>query len=138
VLCQNTGLAFGGTWSRNGVILFSAGVSRALRRVDATGGGECTVVGKDRPASFPVFLPDGNHFLYAVGTSSVPGVYLATFDDPVGVKVLPDSSSVVYTPPATTGGLAHLLFRRETSLMAQPFDHQRCSDCTFRCTLGHV
>ena len=92
-----------------------------------TKAGQCTAVGKDDPndrAGFPVFLPDGNHFFYvrqAIDQAS-QGIYLATLAEPVGRKVLSDHSSVVYTPPASAGGHAHLLFLRENTLMAQPFD----------------
>ena len=126
VLCSETGLGSGGTWNRDGVILFGIENGR-LRRVDAKKGGQCTPVGKDDPndrASFPEFLPDGDHFLYvrqAIDQAS-QGVYLATLADPIGRKVLSDRSSVVYTPPASAGGRAHLLFLRENTLMAQPFD----------------
>ena len=130
VLCSETGLGRGGTWNRDGTILF-ASENDQLRRVDATKAGQCTAVGKADPndrAGFPVFLPDGNHFFYvrqAVDQAS-QGIYLATLDEPVGHKVLADRSSVVYMPPgfsgASAGGHAHLLFLRENTLMAQPFD----------------
>jgi serine/threonine protein kinase len=127
VLCSETGLGSGGTWNRDGVILF--GIENGqLRRVDANKGGQCTAVGKDDPnnrATTPVFMPDGNHFFYVHQTlndQSSRGVYLATLDEPTGRKVLSDNSSVVYTLPASPGARAHLLFLRENTLMAQPFD----------------
>ena len=126
VLCEETGLGGGGTWNRDGVILFSN--RSGLRRVEAQGGGQCTAVGEDDPnvqAAQPVFLPNGTHFFYVravLGDEASQGVYLATLDDPTGRKVLSDLSSVVYTPPLEAGALAHLLFRRESTLMAQPFD----------------
>jgi Tol biopolymer transport system component len=126
VLCSETGLGYGGTWNRDGVILFGNENGR-LRRVDANKGGQCSAVGKDEPkdnVSLPVFLPDGKHFLYlrqAIDQAS-QGIYLATLEEPVGRRVLADRSSVVYTPPASAGGHAHLLFLRENTLMAQPFD----------------
>jgi len=126
ILCSETGLGTGGTWNREGVILF--GIEEGhLRRVDANKGGQCTAVGKDDPydrARFPVFLPDGNHFFYvrqAIDQAS-QGIYLATLADPIGRKVLSDNSSVVYSPPASSGGRAYVLFLRENTLMAQPFD----------------
>jgi Tol biopolymer transport system component/predicted Ser/Thr protein kinase len=127
VLCSETGLGYGGTWNRDGIILFGIESGR-LRRVDASKGGQCTAVGKEDPnegASLPVFLPDGHHFFYvrqAVDQAS-QGIFLATLDEPVGRKVLSDRSSVIYTPPASAGGHAHLLFLRENTLMAQPFDY---------------
>ena len=130
VLCSETGLGRGGTWNRDGTILF-ASENGQLRRVDAAKAGQCIAVGKDDPndrAGFPVFLPDGNHFFYvrqAINQTS-QGVYLATLAEPIGRRVLSDRSSVVYTPPgfsgASAGGHAHLLFLRENTLMAQPFD----------------
>jgi Tol biopolymer transport system component len=130
VLCGETGLGYGGTWNREGVILFGTENGR-FRRVDAGKAGQCSAVGKDDPndhPTLPVFLPDGNHFLYlrqAIDQAS-QGVYLATLDEPIGRKVLSDRSSVVYAPPgfsgAPAGGRAHLLFLRENTLMAQPFD----------------
>ena len=126
VLCGETGLGSGGTWNRDGVILFGS-ENGHLRRVDANKGGQCMVVGKDDPnnrASKPTFMPDGSHFFYVktVGDQAIQGVYLATLGEPTGRRILSDISSVVYTPPASAGGRAHVLFLRENALMAQPFD----------------
>jgi Tol biopolymer transport system component len=128
MLCGGTGVAEG-TWNRNGVILFSAD-NGSLRRVDARGGGQCTEVGKPvgppnyNRSFFPVFLPDGNHFLCARRSleQSSSGVYLASLDEPVGYRVLADLSGTAYAPPASAGARGHILFRRENLLMAQPFD----------------
>jgi serine/threonine protein kinase/Tol biopolymer transport system component len=121
-LCEAPG-AGGGTWNRNGVILFSSG--NGFRRVNANGG-QCNGVGKEDAAiGFPTFMPDGNHFFYVrqpLTDDESAGVYLASLDEPIGRKVLSDLSNVVYTPPASAGGRAHLLFTREHTLMAQPFD----------------
>jgi eukaryotic-like serine/threonine-protein kinase len=129
VLCSETGLGKGGTWNRDGVILF-ASESGALRRVDAAGG-ECRTV-KEADAEFsataPRFLPGGQHFFYVLGRPSdtVPGgVYVATLDEPRGRRVLDDMSEVVYTPSSNNGGPAHLIFLRDGTLMAQPFDEKR-------------
>ena len=128
VLCSEAGIGAGGTWSPSGVILFGNG-GGGLLRVDAAGG-PCAAMSNDappRPGSFPVFLPDGQHFLYLSdtrGDAASTGVYLASLADAPGLtpnRVLADRSSVVYAPPAA-GGLAHLLFLREATLMAQPFD----------------
>jgi serine/threonine protein kinase len=127
VLCEEIGGAVAeGTWSPKGVILF-ANSPGSLWRVDARGG-PCTGVGKDVAETniqslFPVFLPDGDHFLYARRSQaqSSSGVYLATLEEPVGHRLLPDLSNVIYATPASRGVPAHLLFRREDLLMAQPF-----------------
>ncbi|MGH9669754.1 MAG: protein kinase domain-containing protein [Terriglobales bacterium] len=59
----------GGTWNKNGVILFPPTALGTLYRVSAAGGTPVPVTRPD-PARlemshrWPVFLPDGNHFLY--------------------------------------------------------------------------
>src|SRR4029077_4247495 len=73
----------------------------------------------------PVFLPDGQHFFYISeggGDGSKSGVFVAELDQPKPRRVLPDLSGVVYVPPESGSRLAHLLFLRETNLMAQPLD----------------
>ena len=62
----------GGTWNRDGVILFSAGPTSPILRVSAAGGVSTAVtrlVENDAGSGhrFPVFLPDGAHYLYNVG-----------------------------------------------------------------------
>jgi Tol biopolymer transport system component len=126
-LCTDTGLGSGGTWNGKGVILFAteAGV---LYRVSAAGG-TCTPL-TSGPANIdsriPVFLPDGKHFLYAkglqTGDESVRGLYLASLDEPIGRRLLADSSSAIFVPSKPGGTQGQLLFLRETNLMAQPFD----------------
>src|SRR5574341_927139 len=56
-------LVVGGTWNRDGVILFSGGVG--MYRVPATGGEPTLALRSDQPLLYrwPVFLPDGRHFL---------------------------------------------------------------------------
>jgi Tol biopolymer transport system component len=49
-------------------------------------------------------------------------VYLAALDNPTGGhRILADQSSVVFVPPSS-GTIGHVLFLRDTTLMAQPFD----------------
>jgi serine/threonine protein kinase len=132
VLCDQTGLGLGGTWNRDGVILFSSGVLAAgpygegfLRRVNASGGA-CTAVAPggqgasdDNTGAVPEFLPDGNHFLYA----SSGAVYAASIDGSMKRrKILNDNSSALYAPPVSGHGSGQLLFLRAASLMTQPFD----------------
>jgi eukaryotic-like serine/threonine-protein kinase len=124
-LCSEAGLGAGGTWSPGGVILFASDNGR-LRRVNVAGG-SCAPVGEDDPkrsARLPVFLPDGHHFFYegaTRGDAASRGIYLAALDDLTPRKILAGNSGVVYAPPVA-GGRAHLLFLRDTTLMAQPFD----------------
>jgi Tol biopolymer transport system component len=127
-LCSETGLGNRGTWNREGVILF-ANTDGRLQRVDENGVA-CSPVGEDDPygeTSCPTFLPDGNSFFYVRSSLVDPaanGIYLSSLSDLQPHKILADQSSVVYVP-ATGGGMAHLLFKRENTLMAQPFDEER-------------
>jgi len=123
-LCD-VGYARGGTWNRYGVILFAANRGPSLHRVSSAGGVATTVASSegDRLYSYPVFLPDGRHFLYTLNTSDqFNGVYLAALDNPAGRRILADPSGVVWVPPSPASQHGHLLFIRESSFMAQPFD----------------
>jgi serine/threonine protein kinase len=102
--------ARGGTWSRDGVLVFNNGPS-PLYRVSA-GGGTAVPIGS-RPGQFPAFLPDGQHLLFA----STGGVWVTSLaaDDPKLIVA------------ADTGALfdAHsgnILFGRQGTLWAQAFD----------------
>ena len=54
----------GGTWSREGLILFAPTPATTLYRIPAAGG-EAAPVLNAAPGSrlFPTFLPDGRHYL---------------------------------------------------------------------------
>ena len=127
-LCA-AGSGSGGAWNRDGVILFATEAPGPILRVNASGGA-CTPVTKAAPASahrLPEFLPDGKHFLYVIqgNDESTRGIYLASLDDPNGRRLLADQSGVIYTPPPPGGRYSRLLFLRETTLMAQPFDDSK-------------
>jgi Tol biopolymer transport system component len=114
----------GGTWSQDGVIVFNPGNRTALQKVSASGGipTSATVLAQGEVGHYrPSFLPDGRHFLYRGATSSeVSGpIYVGSLDSAERKSLLnADASNVVYTQ-------GYLLFLRETTLMAQPFDARR-------------
>ena len=126
VLCEDTGSAVGGTWNRDGVILYSgSGVGRPLQRVNASGGG-CTVITKPERGSRhsdPTFLPDGKHFVYVVGDGDEAGrgLYVDSLDHPAPRRLFADVSSAVFVPSTTGKKYGYLLFLRGNVLMAQPF-----------------
>jgi dipeptidyl aminopeptidase/acylaminoacyl peptidase len=65
----------------------------------------------------PFFLPDGLHFLFVALTGPVTGdVYVGALDSHDVKLLLRSNSAAVYSPSG------HMLFLRETTLMAQPFD----------------
>jgi len=114
-LCD-TGEGRGGTWNRDGVILFSASADSPILRIPATGGvpAPVTTVGKFGHL-YPAFLPDGEHFLYAGG-------FLGSLKGGAPVRILAERHSIIYAPPAASGESGYLLFRRDETLMAQRFD----------------
>jgi Tol biopolymer transport system component len=74
--------------------------------------------------AIPVFLPDGEHFLYAMRAPDEArrGLYVASLRDPVGRRLLGDQSSGLFVPNGPGSHQGHLLFVREQTLMAAVFD----------------
>jgi Tol biopolymer transport system component len=116
----------GGTWSRDGVILFEPHFREPLFRISANGGTPVAVTRfdesrKETTHRFPFFLPDGKHFLYlagshAVGTESeLHAIYMGSLDGKPPRHLINVRSKPVYAA-------GHLLFVRQKTLMAQPFD----------------
>jgi hypothetical protein len=93
--------------------------------VPASGGQASAVTSLDAQSGelshrSPVFLPDGQRFLYRATTGTLDRLLVAGLDSPQP-KIVTDAleSSVRYAPSG------HLLFGREGTLMAQPFDWRR-------------
>jgi Tol biopolymer transport system component/tRNA A-37 threonylcarbamoyl transferase component Bud32 len=113
----------GGTWNRDGVIVFGSNGTRLLYRVPAAGG-EVVPLSKREEAVTggrhgAYFLPDGNHYLYdALQAGTVRSIYVASLDSNT-TKLLVQAA----TSPAYQQG--YLLYLRGTSLIAQPFDEKR-------------
>jgi len=112
----------GGAWSRDGVILFGRALGSPLFRVSAGGGATTQATSLEQTNGLaahgaPFFLPDGRHFFFVVLTGPVTGDVDVGALDSYDVKLLLRSNSAaVYSPSG------HVLFLRETTLMAQPFD----------------
>lgn len=126
-LCNLRGnsFGFGGTWNREGTILFFSG--NGIYRISATGGEPALVPGFDLSRQdilyrWPQFLPDGSHFLYHVTATQQEkaGIYLASLDGKEQKRLFAaDSSALFALSPAGEG---YLLFARDGALLAQPFD----------------
>jgi Tol biopolymer transport system component len=117
----------GGTWDKDGVIVFSPGLALPLMRVSAAGGEPRPVTklgATGESHRYPVFLPDDKHFLFEVTTGKVGanGLYAGSLDNSTPIRLLPDTSSGAFVATESSGKSGLLLFRREGTLMAQPFD----------------
>jgi Tol biopolymer transport system component len=127
--------ARGGTWSRSGVIVFApALIHTGLARVSADGGqAEPTtlldVSQGENSHRWPVFLPDGVHFLYFVRSSvdERRGVYLGRVDRAASRPASPlfqSEAEAVYAPlPGRDAGV--LLSVANGRVVARPFDAAR-------------
>jgi Tol biopolymer transport system component len=112
-----------GAWSTNGVIVFSPAPATVLQKVSASGSvpAPATIRGEgtaETGHTRPTFLPDGRHFLYRANMSAAvrAPVFVASLDSTERTQLIEiDSTNVIYSQ-------RHLLFLRETTLMAQPFD----------------
>jgi eukaryotic-like serine/threonine-protein kinase len=113
-LCEAPAYPTGGTWSQQGVIVFSGG---GLFSVPASGGSPAPLPAAEGRHRLPAFLPDGRRFLYWVAPSN--GVWLGSLDSDEKTRLLTADSQAVYAAPGW------LLFVRGGTLVAQPFDAAR-------------
>jgi serine/threonine protein kinase len=116
----------GGTWNRDGVIVFSPSLYGPLYQVSEKGGAPSPITrltheGSAQAHRWPFFLPDGKHFLYSVDWTPP--------EDPAGDGIYVgalDGSSPRLVTAEFTGNVAYaagrLLFVRDLNLMSQRFD----------------
>ena len=114
-----------GSWNQDDVIVFGRIGSR-LFRVSAVGGSPVPLADLDETrqetAHFaPWFLPDGHHFLYvALSTDAGKiGIYVADLASKTRKQVMIGNGRTIYVAPG------YLLFARDGTLTAQPFDTGR-------------
>ncbi len=112
-----------GTWSPEGVILFDGTGADPIYRVPAVGGTRAEAVKpdaalKETSVGWPEFLPDGRHYLYlTTGEKPEDSAYwVGSIDSKERTKLAPAQTLVTYAPPG------YLLFVRDRTLVAQPFD----------------
>jgi Tol biopolymer transport system component/predicted Ser/Thr protein kinase len=111
--------ARGGSWSKDGIILFTPTPTASLQRVSA-GGGPVQEVTKARRDSgsdrWAEFLPDGRHFLFFGYQSNADGaIYVGSLDSGERKKLIDAEAAARYAD-------GMLLFLRDGNLMAQEFD----------------
>ena len=116
----------GGTWNRDGVIVFAPSHNSALYRVPAAGGEATPVTELDSEQfnshRFPQFLPDGEHFIFlaraGVAGSGSSQITVGSLSDGTMKPLFVNASQAYYA----TG---HLFFVLERTLMARPFNLDR-------------
>ena len=117
----------GGTWNRDGAIIFSADALAGLSRVSALGGSPVELTKPD-PTRFetshrwPEFLPDGKHFIYLAanfrGKPEMNAIFLGSLDSPDRRLLVISTANAAYAEPG------YLVYLRDKTLVAQPFDRR--------------
>jgi eukaryotic-like serine/threonine-protein kinase len=141
-LCSLPGTLLGGLWTGDGRIVFGT-LATGLLEVAATGGSPSPVTlldpkRQEQYHAFPALLPDGRHFLYTRFTANAEarGIYLGALAPGTSIpspeqqapkRLLADMSSFVFAKSLDPriNGDGYVLFSREGTLMAQPFDSAR-------------
>ncbi len=123
--------ARGGSWGPDGTILLTPNSTTAIFRVPAGGGTPVAVTKlneakKETSHRWPIWLPDGRHFLYFVQIPQAAGeaagagaVCVGSIDGKESKLLFRGDSQVLYAPPG------YLLFWREGSLVARQFDPKK-------------
>lgn len=110
----------GGSWNRDGTIVFAPTAGSAIHKVRASGGEPVAITAFDRENKenshrFPQFLPDGEHFLYFARAGENSSIRVGSLGGDVNVEIARCRAQGWYAE-------GYLLFLREQTLMAQPLD----------------
>ena len=118
-ICR-AGLGFGGSWNRDGTIVFSSQFGARIESVPAAGGtpAPATEIQKSRGDSahlWPAFLPDGRHFVFTARNFDPEKTVIAlgSLDSKETRPLFRSDSAAVHAAPG------YLLFARESTLLAQ-------------------
>jgi serine/threonine protein kinase len=116
----------GGTWSKDGVILFtpSGHLGVGLYRISASGGTPVQITVPDKSLvedshRWPFFLPDGIHYLYSAihlsGRRELSSVYMGSLGSNEKQLVTKSGANAAYVAP-------YLLFYHDQTLFGQPLE----------------
>ena len=116
----------GGSWNQSGIIVLPLDQGVGISQVSDAGGTQRQVTRLDtvrgeQTHRWPIFLPDGKHFLYLARTTAagsggeLDAICVSSLDGKTNKRLLAGISNVAYAA-------GHLLYMRENSLMAHPFD----------------
>ncbi|HXG71163.1 MAG TPA: protein kinase [Gemmatimonadaceae bacterium] len=131
-LADVTGDARGGAWGADGVILFTPSYTSPLFKVRAAGGvaepaTQFDLSRKQISHRWPSFLPDGRGFLYFARSTQTDaeGIYVGSLDTKESTFLFNTSHMAAYAPAVAGSATGHMLFMRDKTLVAQPFDPGR-------------
>ena len=121
--------ASGGAWAPRGIIIFAPDVNGPLYQIAETGGAPSPITRVVNAEGlqghrWPVFLPDGRHFLYievtaGTKTENHSAIYVGSLDSLDTSRLMSENVRTV------AFALGQLFFVRTGILYAQPFDTQR-------------
>jgi eukaryotic-like serine/threonine-protein kinase len=120
----------GGTWNKDGVIVFTpdARLGGGLYQISATGGTAARISNPDTSRGeqshrWPMFLPDGTHYLYMAanfaGQKGVNAIFVGSLGSSEKRFVVDATANAAYAAPG------YLLYCRDKDLLAQRFDLKR-------------
>ena len=117
----------GGSWSRDGVILFtpSGRIGDVVNRVPASGGipqplGALDMSRSETSHRWPVFLPDGKHYMFmafnVTGITDTDAIFVGSLDSREKKFLTRATANAAYAAPG------YFVFYRDKTLFAQHFD----------------
>jgi len=117
----------GGTWNKNGMIVFTASTTEGLSMISENGGTVKKITTPDstkneRTHRWPSFLPDGKHVLFTMGKISSPDYYENAEIDVVNIETGERKSLINGASTAKYIFTGHILFSRSGVLYIVPFD----------------
>ena len=119
-ICELQPGFLGGSWSKEGTIVFSTVGSNELLQVPAVGGTPSPASTLDdspgeKHHQFPAFLPDGRHYVFQTGSNAM--LAIGSLGDRKHTHLAKADSRALYAS-------GFLLFVRAGALFAQPFDER--------------
>ena len=117
----------GGAWGADGTILYTPDTTSAMLRIPAAGGTPSHAIGEEKAAAstgsprWPVFLPDGRHFIfyqYASGNQEGGRIHLGALDSQQDIILVDSDFRAQYAS-------GHLVFVHGGNLMTQSFDEKK-------------
>ncbi len=114
-----------GSWNQNDVTIFTPEPSGPLFQVAGAGGEAKRLTTLDSTTNdvthrWPWFLPDGDHYLYYVRTGSGSGGEKDAIR--IGSLSTGKQEHLIYTKSNAVFARGHIVYARENTLMAHPFD----------------